>query len=175
MDRDVLLAADRVADRWCAHRRADIEVPQRLQLFVVEGSESSVDRAGEYEAPGGCQHTGVVRIVELGRRLYFAGCHIDCRDLTPHPLVARRNTAIPERPAHAGLVYLQLGAAVDPGAIGQVLRWIPCGGKEVHPTLDIRADIDLAVRPVAHYSILLHLLGRIVFNRLAGLRIDALC
>ena len=37
MDRDILLATNRVAHWRCGHRRADIKAPQRLQLLIVEG------------------------------------------------------------------------------------------------------------------------------------------
>jgi hypothetical protein len=37
MDRNVLLAADRVADRRSGDRGADIEISLRLQLLVVKG------------------------------------------------------------------------------------------------------------------------------------------
>src|SRR5208282_3229974 len=121
MNGDVLLAVDRVADRRRGDRRADVETPQRLQLLVVEGGEGAVDCAGKDEAAGGRQYAGIIGIVELGRRFDLAGCHIDRGDLATHPFSARPDPAIPEWAAHAGLVDLELGAAVDASTVGQVL------------------------------------------------------
>src|SRR6266446_3911446 len=121
MNGNVLLAADRVADRRGSHRRADVEAPQRLQLLVVEGGERAVERAGEDEATGGRQCAGIIWVVELGRRLHLAGRHVDCRNYSPRPLAASGDAAVPERAAHPGLVDLELSAPVIADAVGKVL------------------------------------------------------
>src|SRR5437868_9436242 len=81
MSRDVLLAADRITDRRGADRGADVEVPQWLQLLVVERGEGSIEGPGEHEATGGRQHPGIVRVIELANRFHLSGGHVDCCDL----------------------------------------------------------------------------------------------
>src|SRR5690349_24991464 len=127
MNRDELLAADRITDWRGGDRGADVEAPQWLQLLVVKRREGAVECPAEDETTGCRHYPGIIGIIELGRCRDLAGRHIDRRDLAPHALPTSGNPAVPVRAAHAGLIDLELGAAVDAGAIGQMLRWVEGG------------------------------------------------
>src|ERR1700746_1516188 len=158
MDGDELLAANRVADRRSADRGADVEAPKGLQLLVIEGSECAVKCAGEHEASRGCQNAGIIWIIELARRFNLSGCHVDRRDLASDAFSFVPDPTVPERAAHAGFVNFEGRAAVDTGAIGQLLRRVVCSREEIHPTLRVWADIEFTTRAATDNGVLLQFL-----------------
>src|SRR5271165_1920774 len=130
-----LLTTDRIANRRCSDRRANIEIPQWLQFFVVERRKRAVERAGEDEATASSQDAGIVRVIGQARGLDFACRHIHSCHLATHPILADADSAIPEWAAHAGVIDFELPAAIDASAVSEVLCRVPRGREEIHSAL----------------------------------------
>src|ERR1700733_9543575 len=81
-DGDVLLAADRVADRRCVHARAEVEVPQVLPGLRVDRVEPAVALAEEREVARRRERAADQRLLGNHRPRDLAGLGVD-RDEAP--------------------------------------------------------------------------------------------
>src|SRR3954466_1282478 len=182
LHREILLGSDRVGHRRALERGADIEAPELLQRFVVIGDYPSVLQRGKHYAAGGDQRAradldigdglrddlvvdgveggdgAVVEIAGIGALLALLGV-----DAAIRRLVRDHGAVLGE-------------AALDADAIGDLLDRIISHRLVRDPAVPGWAGTlhPVAAQRTGFGEVLLNVELRIVFQRLAGLGIDAL-
>src|SRR5262249_54851073 len=182
LHREILFRADRVDDRCALQRRADVKTPQLLQLLIVVGDHPTVLQRREHHATRRGGHSGADLDVSHRLRQYLGVRHVIGGDLTVIE-VTRVRPLLEFRPVEGAVPTLEgrgraipTGASLNAHSIGDLLYWIIGGRLIGDAAVPGRAGALYAVPAqwACFRHIDLHVELGIVFDRLAGLGVEAL-
>ncbi len=162
------------------HRRrreggADIDLPQLIERCVIEGRDGAIEKTEEYQAAAGRKRAGSVRIAQMHALLDLLGHRIDGGEVAFKALVHGIATVPAALGVVLGAVDLDRRTARQGGNVDELGPRAVRRRPVIIAAEDRRADLleRLARRDVADARIGLDVLRRVVFDRPAGLLVDA--
>src|SRR6267378_595890 len=179
---DILLGTDRIGNGRALERRAEIEAPQLLELFVVIGDDPAVLERGEHEAAGRRGHARANLDIGHGLRHDLVADRVISADSAVVEIAGVGALLVP-RPVEPAVRALESGgsailaeAAFGAHAIRDVLHRI-IGRRLIRNAAVPRgacAFHRIAAQRARLWHVALHIERGVIFERLAGLGVEAL-